>query len=125
MIRQPLGGAGALVGTLCEHLFFFAVTTAFTSIYYYQYFTKCINTLPNVSILLRIIDIYLYLILRIDKQEYSSIFNAESSNVAKLNRLKKKFSLNVIASKILSLLLIYKSIQYKLRKSLLYISNRY
>jgi len=60
---------------------------------------------------------------RIDKQECSSVSNAESRDVAKLNNLKKKSFLISIASKILSLLFVYKSLQYELRKSISYMSN--
>jgi len=61
--------------------------------------------------------------LRIDKQECSSISNNTLDNVAKLNRLKKKFSLILIASKILSLLSIYRLLQYELKKLILYVST--
>ncbi len=62
---------------------------------------------------------------QIDKQECPSIFDAKPSDVAKLNKLKKKLSLILIASNILSLLSIYKSLQYELTKSLSYMSNIY
>ncbi len=62
---------------------------------------------------------------RIDKQECSSVIDIELRDVAKLDNLKKKFFLISIVFKILSLLSIYKSLQYKLRKSLSCMSNIY
>jgi len=63
--------------------------------------------------------------LQIDKQKCSNIFNAKLNNVAKLNKLKKKFFLISIASNILFFISIYKSLQYELIKSLSCISNIY
>ncbi len=63
--------------------------------------------------------------LQIDKQEYFDVFDVKLNDVAKLNKLKKKFSLILIASNILFSLSIYKSLQYELTKSLSCISNIY
>jgi hypothetical protein len=62
---------------------------------------------------------------QIDKQECPNVFDAESSDVAKLDKLKTKPSLTSIALNILSLLSIYKPLQYELTKSLSCVSNIY
>lgn len=95
----------------------------FSLLLLHLYLSTIINTLLNNLILFDLFDLCLYLILRIDKQKYFDISNVELSDVAKLNRLKKKFFSILIILNILSVLSIYKSLQYKLRKSLSYISN--
>jgi hypothetical protein len=62
---------------------------------------------------------------RIDEQECPNVFDAKPSDVAKLDKLKKKPFLISIASKILSFLSVYKSLQYELTKSLSFMSNTY
>lgn len=62
---------------------------------------------------------------RIDKQELSGVSDVELFAVAKFDSFKKKSSLISIESKILSLLSVYKSLQYKSRESLPCVSDIY